>query len=311
MKHLHIITGQTATGKTAKALEYALQINGEVVNFDSRQIYKHLDIVTGKDFQKKNFAVVKQNGIQDIGYYTLGVHDIPVKLWLYDIVDPKQPFSSHDFQNLCMVVLADIWNRGKVPVLVGGTYMYLYFLLYGSSEMQPPNWELRKQMETFTVQELQELVQQKNSEAFQEMNESDRKNPHRLIRFLERTSFENTMKFETILYKKMQLSKEELTISIEGFRHKNRDDIKPLIKKRVLSRIEAGAVTETEHLLQNGYLPEDPGMKSIGYNQITQFINKKITFEEMAEEWVTKEYQYAKRQITFMKRDPNIQWQEV
>ncbi len=311
MKKLHIITGQTATGKTAAALELASKVNGELVNFDSRQMYKNLDLVTGKDFVEKNFALVEKNEIGDIGYYTLNKHGTAIKLWLYDSVNPKQNVSSHDFQNLCIQVISDIWKRDRIPILVGGTYLYLYFLLYGSLEYQPPDWEFRKQMEGTSITDLQEMVQKKNTTALSEMNESDRNNPHRLIRFLERTSIESKMKFDLVLYQKVNLNSKELSITMEGFRHKNRENIKTILKSRVMKRIEEGAIQETEKLLSAGYTETDPGMKSIGYSQIIKYLKNQLSFDGMVEEWINKEYQYSKRQITFMIRDPNIVWREV
>src|SRR3989338_8760356 len=98
--NLFLITGQTATGKTSYALKLAQEHNGELINCDSRQIYKHLDIITGKDLTNKTFHSVHKIDTFDIGYY-----ELPTKIWLYDVVDPKDPFSSFDYQRCALYVI--------------------------------------------------------------------------------------------------------------------------------------------------------------------------------------------------------------
>ena len=122
-----IITGPSATGKTRLALSLARKEKGELVNFDSRQVYKYLDIITGKDRPKNN----------------------AFKIWLYDVVDPKEYFSSFDYVRQAMKVMQDILHRKKTPILVGGTYLYLYHLLYKvETENIPPDMILRKKLNT-------------------------------------------------------------------------------------------------------------------------------------------------------------------
>src|SRR3989338_10142578 len=128
-----IITGPSATGKTALALSLAQKYDGELVNFDSRQIYKKLDIITGKDIDN---------------------------VWLYDIVDPKEYFSSFDYARRAITIIKDITDRKKVPILVGGTYLYLYHLLYQvETESIPPNSKLRKKLNAQTISKLQQKLQ--------------------------------------------------------------------------------------------------------------------------------------------------------
>src|SRR3990167_6056165 len=125
MNKLVVITGQTATGKTKLALECAEKYNGELVNCDSRQIYKYLDIITGKDKQ----LLAK------------------VKVWLYDVVKPDEYFSSFDFVKLALPIIKKILSEGKTPIIVGGTYMYIKHLLYKvETDNIPPDWRLRKEL---------------------------------------------------------------------------------------------------------------------------------------------------------------------
>lgn len=310
MNTIFIITGQTATGKTKYALDLAEKVNGELINFDSRQIYQFLDIVTGKDVDG-TFTSVRKKGNKDVGYYSVQSETGPVKLWLYDIIDPKISFSSFDFEELALESIQDILSRGKTPILVGGTYLYMYYLLYGERTNTEPDWDLRKMHETTSVVELQNLVQKKDPQLLERMNDSDRNNPHRLIRILEGKQPVEVMNHSLVLDKKLGLTAENLEIFVTGFEHLSTDKIREQIKKRVIKRLENGAVKETEELIKRGYTIDDPGLKGIGYKQLIAYVNKQISYEKLIEDWVTKEYQYSKRQYTFMRRDPNIKWHIV
>lgn len=283
-----VITGQTATGKTKLALELAQKHDGELVNFDSRQIYKHLDIVTGKDVDK--------------------LQGTPV--WLYDIVDPKNPFSAHDYEKQALPVLKEIISRGKTPILVGGTYFYLKYLLYmkEGAESQT-DWDLRTELNKKTVNELQHMLIELNKDTFEHMNDSDKLNPHRLSRKIELikqgVELDN---FSTDIILGNKLGIDNLKVEITGLYYEDREKLRAIIQSRVEERIEDGAVEEVKSLLKKGYSPKDPGLNTIGYKQILDFLRGAITQDQMISDWAHKEVQYAKRQYTFMKKDPNVKW---
>lgn len=267
------VTGQTATGKTRLALQLAKERDGELVNFDSRQIYRHLDIITGKDLKN---------------------------VWLYDIVNPKKYFSSFDYIQLARPLINKILSRKKTPILVGGTYFYLKHLLYGIPTQEvPPNWKLRKTLEKKSVPELQKMA----STYKVEMNQSDWNNPRRLIRKIE------------ILSRPPKIAKNlklpDLRYEIIGLKFKTKEKLISAIKKRVEDRLKKGAIDEVKSLLKKGYNENDPGLKTIGYQQIIAYLKGNITQEQAIEQWITKEVQYAKRQYTFMKKDKNIEWKEI
>jgi tRNA dimethylallyltransferase len=125
-----IITGQTATGKTQLALQYAQKYNGELINCDSRQIYQDLDLVTGKDLEEKKFYRLEKINQFQIGYYLLSYAKTPIPVWLYDVVAINHYFSSFDYRQLALKVITNIIARKKTPILIGGSYLYLYHLLY-------------------------------------------------------------------------------------------------------------------------------------------------------------------------------------
>lgn len=282
-----IITGQTATGKTNLALELAKKHNGELINFDSRQIYKYLDIITGKDIPSK-------------------------KIWLYDVVNPDQYFSSFDFVKLVTPIIVDIKKRGKTPILVGGTYLYIKHLLYGIDDNNsPPDFELRKELNSKSVKELQDILKNLDVQSINQMNNSDVNNPRRLIRKIEIASKKTSMQKPPRLSLSKTEQKPRRLIKFIGLKYKDKSKLRKVIEKRVEKRLKDGAIEEVKKLLKMGYKLSDPGMKTIGYQQVIKYLNKEFTKEKAIEDWVNKEVQYAKRQLTFMKQDKNISWKEI
>ncbi len=312
---IYIVTGQTATGKTSYALDLAHQYDGELINFDSRQIYRKLNIITGKDLTDHSFHSVQTNGKFHIGYYRVVKDKTGAKIWLYDVIDPKEYFSSFDFQQCALTVLKDIISRKKTPILVGGTYFYLKHLLYGvMTEKIEPDWKLRAELETKTIDDLQNILKMKSPNMFNTLNESDENNPQRLIRKIEiansgKEVIQNeksySIKFQDSLNKPQD---KNIEIEIIGLQYKTKETLHSVIEKRVEERIQQGAIQEVEQLLKNGYTEHDPGLRTIGYQQIIKYLHKEISKDDAISEWITKEKQYAKRQFTFMKKDPNIYW---
>lgn len=313
--NIYILYGQTATGKTAKALELAQKENGEIVNFDSRQIYTKLDIVTGKDKPLNSKFKISNLKLNDycIGYYdfqTLGLSDFKSRIWLYDIVDPKIPFSSADYVSCAELVLIDILKRGKTPILVGGTGYYLYHLLYGVPKIEvPQDWELRNQLSQKTVEELQTMLKERDKALFESLNESDRANPRRLIRRIEILHLGGALptKPTTITLPRRisdLVGRSIGTIKLEliPFFHVDSKDKELIIRNRVVNRIEEGAIEELQKLIKDGYSLKDPGLNAIGYKQIADYLEDRVTKEQMIEQWITKEMQYSKRQKTFFSK---------
>lgn len=317
MAHLYVITGQTATGKTQYALDLATQINGELINADSRQIYQKLNIITGKDLPTKaKFIQFTQKSAFTIGYYQHG----PARIWLYDMVDPTIYFSSFDFQECVKLVIEDIINRNKVPILVGGTYLYLKHVLYDVlTEHIPPDQELRDGLVTQTIPQLQTLLSSLHPQLYQTLNHSDQFNPQRLIRKIEIANYlvQHQRNYEDFLQpsssyaysaKLAQLLKvplSQLTVEFKGFQL-DKLTLAKSIHDRIEERLKKGALEEVKNLLKQGYSLSDPGLQTIGYQELGQYVSGEISYQEALQQWITKEIQYAKRQLTFMKKDKNI-----
>jgi len=301
MDKVIVITGQTATGKTNLALVLAQKFNGELINCDSRQVYKKLDIITGKDLPKKA-KFIKQTKLHN---FNIGYYPFTTKIWLYDIVDPKQHFSSFDYTQCAKYVINNIFKRGKTPIIIGGTGLYLKHLLYGFDNNIPPNWKLRKHLENKTIEELQRILQQFNNSAIKYLNNSDINNPRRLIRRIEILSSPEISNHPNLP------NIPNLPIDYIGLKFKKKEDLIKKIKERVQKRLDQGAIKEVESLLNRKYSENDPGLKTIGYPQIIKYLKKKLSKDEMVNQWIIKETQYAKRQYTYLKKYFNINWKEL
>jgi len=298
-KKLWVITGPTATGKTKLAIDLAKQIDGEIVSADSRQLYRFLDIISGKDLTDHNFSLVKTlpESFQ-IGYYR--IKNIPV--WLYDVVDPKKYFSAYDWVLCAKKVIAILEKNHKQPIIAGGAYFYIRSLLYGlSASGVGPNWKLRQEAKTMTLEQLQSKLKQINPNIFNSLNHSDRNNSRRLTRWLEKAS---TAEKQTPL---LGIA-EQYDLQIIGLRYKDSETLKNKIAERVEQRLKQGALEEIELLLKMGYSREDPGLQSIGYQQLLAYFNDQLSLDQAKAAWLIKEKQYAKRQLTFMKKNPDINW---
>ncbi|NCO89025.1 hypothetical protein AUK04_03305 [Candidatus Roizmanbacteria bacterium CG2_30_33_16] len=371
MRNIIVVTGQTATGKTKLALQLAKKHNGEIINCDSRQIYKDLNIITGKDIDvKSKFTLNQKIGEFNIGYFPISFKPISnnplsnnplipsyTRIWLYDIVDSKIPFSSYNWTTCANIAIKDIFKRGKTPIIIGGTYLYLKHLLYGfETEKIPPDWKLRKLLNKYPVIKLQNELIKVDPDIFKKLNQSDVANPQRLIRKIEiafyykkkskvdatftllssranemsvaiPTNYSNPSNLYGIaspakrvrndmfmLHTKLDEStilSSDLSFNFIGLKFKEKNDLIKAITKRVHERIKQGAVDEVKFLLNKGYLPTDPGLKTIGYSQLIDHIFKKVTLKEAINAWIIRETQYAKRQYTFMKKDPNIHWRMI
>jgi tRNA dimethylallyltransferase len=183
-KKLLVICGPTAVGKTSLALSLAKKFNGELVSADSRQVYKKLDIGTGKDLPiniKYQISNIKWNG-HAVYFYEIG----ETRLWGYDLIYPTEEFSVGQYIEIVRRIIEDIWERNKLPILVGGTGFYIKGVVDGIATASiPKNLELRKSLKEESVKSLFEILTRTNSVKAKLLNVSDRNNPRRLIRAIE------------------------------------------------------------------------------------------------------------------------------
>lgn len=250
---LLIIIGPTATGKTKLGVELAKKYNGEIISADSRQVYKGMDIGTGKD--KEEYG------------------SVPV--WGIDLVDPDYNFNVSDFVKFASEKISDIQSREKLPIIVGGTVLYIKSLLHPPETLHVPrNDNLRRELESLSVNKLQERLGENS------LNTSDLQNPRRLVRAIE-------IKENMSLERPNNPNYDYQIISLTA----HLDYIYSQIDNRVEKRLTRGAKEEVERLLNQGYSKNLPSFTATGYKEV-----------ESPELWKLHERQYAKRQITFIKK---------
>ena len=273
MDKILAISGPTATGKTQLAFKLAEKFSGELISADSRQVYKGMDIGTGKEWG-----------------------DAPI--WGYDLVEPNEEWSASHFVKYAQKIIVDAQQRGKLPIAVGGTGLYISNLLNPPETLNiPPDKKLRVELERLSVSELQEKLKQNNSQRFELMNESDRQNPRRLVRAIEITTLAS--KGPTFFKKRSDLIRCSHSLHIALMAPIKEIDRR--IETRVRQRIEQGAEQEVRKLIEKyGW---DSALKfTIGYKEWRprNDLDDQGSLEEIIKLWTIHEKQYARRQLTWM-----------
>lgn len=312
MNKLITIVGPTATGKTALGIKLAKKFGGEIVSADSRQVYKGMDIGTGKDLPINSKPQNTKYKILDtkykskehwFGYYLFD----KVPVWLLDIVKPDYRFSVADYVRCADLVIKDIWQRKKMPILVGGTGFYIKALIDGIETIGvKPDKKLREKLRNLEIEKLREILKRTCPERMRRMNESDRRNPRRLIRAIEITQ---SRSFKTINHKPLIIN--HLFIGLTA----PNKILYERIDKRVEKRVKQGIVHEIESLLKKGYSWENSVLgETIGYKEWKQYfetLNTKyqiLDTKDIIQKWKYNEHAYARRQMTWFKKNKRIIW---
>lgn len=283
IKNLIVISGPTSTGKTKLALELAHKFNGELISADSRQVYKSMDIGTGKDIEKGTWDEKNKIWI---------VEGIPI--YMLDQITPDKTYHVAQYINGAGESIKKIISRGKLPIIVGGTGFYIKSLLNPPATLGiPQNFRLRHDLNTKTREELQQILQKLDLRKFKSMNYSDQNNPRRLIRAIEvakyslKTPSRRQKKFDRVV----QIS---LTAPLPY--------IYKLGEKRIDEMIKNGLVDEIKNLLKK-YSWESPGLKTLGYIEFKDFFDGKKTLAECIQKFKFNQHAMIRRQTTWFKKD--------
>lgn len=297
MQKLLVITGPTGTGKTDRALILAKKYNGELVNADSRQVYIGMDIGTGKEVKSQRSK--GKNVIQKSkGKWV--VDDIPI--YLYDIIKPDKKFSLADYQQLALKKIKEIHSRGKLPILVGGTGLYVQAVTEGLKIPKvPPNQELRKSLESKEIDLLLSELEKIDGVTYEKI---DKNNKRRVVRALE--VYHQTGQPFSQLRKKYQVNFDILKIGLTT----ERNYLYEKVDRRIESWFHNGFVKEVKGLI-NKYSPELPSMSSIGYRQTVMFIQGKLNLNSAKLRMKFSTHGYIRRQLTWFKRDKSIYWFDI
>ena len=278
MKKALFIIGPTSVGKTDLAFKLSSVIPSVLISADSVQVYRGADIISGKDRSVKTF--------------------------LLDILSPNRSFSVRDFVERVKPLVEKAYDEQKIPIFVGGTGFYSDALFSKIDTLTiPPDKTLREKLKKLPAEKLQEKLKNLSRERFNRMNSSDANNKRRLVRAIEVAKAQGP----TLVSKPLFKNSEALIIGIKT----SMDVLKKRIVSRVDERIRMGAVSEAEELFRN-YKKLSPQLKrAVGYKQLFNFLEKKITLEEAIRKWIIAERQLAKKQMTWFKRNKNIVWFDI
>lgn len=286
-----VILGPTASGKTGLGLGLAKEFNGEVISADSRQVYTGMAIGTAQPRGVWETVHGKRQYLVD-----------GIPHYLVDVLSPDVEMSAAEFKDKAIELMHDICSRGKVPFVVGGTGLYIWSLIDNLTIPEvPPNAQLRSSLERCTVEELTQKLAELDPEA---PTQVDCNNPRRLIRAIEivtetkRPLAEQRTQGPALV--------EALQIGIRW----PTADLQARIDARVDEELREGLEAETKELIRAGYRESLPSMSGIGYPEMIRFIRGEMTLTEAVEKIKVATHQYAKRQMTWFKRDERIQWMD-
>lgn len=281
MENLVIITGPTGIGKTELSLELAKKYKGEIISSDSMQIYKKLNIGTAKI---------------DLDKTSIPHHMI-------DIIEPSDNFTVADFKSSARIIITDINNRGGLPFLVGGTGLYINSLVYNLDFTETePDYEYRDELREILEEEGSEFLYEKLQDQDRNMAEKIHKNNgQRIIRALEILKNGN---------KKGDNFREEnndYNLIYIGL-NMDRAKLYQKINQRVDKMIDLGLIDEVKNLLDEGLDKNSQSLKAIGYKEVISYLDGEIDFDEMVDLIKKNSRHYAKRQLTWFRRDNRIKW---
>lgn len=305
MHKLLVICGPTATGKTTLAIKLAKKLNGELVSADSRQVYKGLDIGTGKDLPViSNY----QFPITNLKKRGIGCYEVNgVRIWGYDLADAKDDFSVAHYLDFANLVIDNILKRKKLPIVVGGTGLYIKAIVDEIPTINtPPDKKLRRSLSGKNADELFEILATVAPLKAASLNQSDKKNPRRLVRAIEIASSQYKFKSKN---KNFVITKNYNTLFVGLSAPK--DILNEKIKKRIEERIKLGFENEVLELLKGGIGFNYQSMQSLGYRQYSNFYYGKIPRDKFINNWFLGEVNYAKRQMTWFKKEKRITWFDV
>ena len=276
------IAGPTASGKSAAALVVAEQLGGEIISVDSMQVYRGLDIGTAKPTPQERARIPHH---------------------LVDVVEPSEAFDVSRYIGLSKAVEREIGARGAIPVFCGGTGLYFNALVSGIGNAPAPNAELRAELERTPLPELLNELANVDPEAFARV---DRSNPRRVIRAVEviRTSGQPCSE------QRAEWDEKEGRGFWFGL-NRDRADLHRRINERVEAMFAAGLVDETRQLLERGLAENRTAMQAIGYRQVVEHLRGERDLRTTIDLAKQKTRQYARRQMTWFRRQLRLDWIEV
>lgn len=282
MKRLPLVAvvGPTASGKSGLALELARRLNGEIVSADSAQVYRGLSLGTAKPTEAERAEIPHH---------------------LLDLCDPDEFFSVADFQTLARHALEDVAGRGRLPLLVGGTGLYVRALVRGYTlpAEATPDPELREQLNRTPLPELLAELERVDPVGYARV---DRHNPRRVVRAVE--VFRQTGVPFSANYQTRDTGLDALWLALRWPQQR----LDERIAERTRAMLDAGFLEEVRSLAENGYGPSLRRLKLIGYPELLDVVEGRLSLEEAVELLERSTRRYARRQLKWFRREKDIHW---
>ena len=282
MKNIICIAGPTASGKTALSIALAKELDAEIISCDSMQIYRRMDIGTAKP------SVDEQAGI---------VHH------MLDVAEPDEDFSVSRYCKMADPILQDIISRGKTAIIVGGTGLYMDSLIRGNDFAPFPSTGVRERLEQQPIEEVYAQLTAIDPETAARLHLSDKK---RIIRAME--IYLETGETMTAHNLRTQAIPPKYTPLWFALEDEDRSDLYARIDSRVTTMLEMGLIDEIQTLLAEGIPPRCTAMQAIGYKEFVDALAGRCSIEEAADQVRQSSRRYAKRQLTWFRRNRAIHW---
>jgi tRNA dimethylallyltransferase len=277
LSKLIVILGPTASGKSKLAIKLSKKFNGEIINADSRQVYKGMDIGTAKPTKKE---------MKGIPHYLL------------DVASPKRKFTIAQYRKLALKAIEKIQRKGKIPFLVGGTWFYIRAIVDGLVIPEvPPDWKLRKKLEKKSPRELYKILKKLDPERAKTIEKENKRRLIRAIEICKKIGKVPPLKFEPLPYPVLILG-----IKIDKKKLMER------IKKRFFEWLKKGLIAEVKKLRKMGLSFKRIEEFGMHYREVAKYLQGKISKEEMIENSIREIQNYAKKQMNWFKRDKRVNW---
>ena len=286
IRPLIILTGPTAVGKTALSIGLAKAVNGEIISADSMQVYRKMNIGTAK---------IEPSEMQGVRHY------------LIDILNPGEEFNVVLFKKYALEAMKEIYSRGKIPIIVGGTGFYIQALLYDIDFEENDNdmsyrEELQKLAETYGNTYIHDMLANVDPESAEKIHENNVKRVIRALEFYRKTGMKISEHNETESQKESPYNFEYFVLNDD------RSKLYDRIDRRIDIMLENGLENEVRQLVNEGYGRDLVSMQGLGYKEIIDYIQDRCSYDEAVYTLKRDTRHFAKRQITWFKREKYVTW---
>ncbi|MDY3946798.1 MAG: tRNA (adenosine(37)-N6)-dimethylallyltransferase MiaA [Ezakiella sp.] len=289
MNKLIIISGPTGVGKSQLSIELAKMLDGEIISCDSMQIYRHMDIGTAK---------IKSDEMDGITHHMI------------DIVDPSESFSVKEYKIMAEEIIQEIYNRNKIPIMVGGTGLYINSIIYGldldsNNSNEDIKKELYNKLDKYGIQYIRSEIKRVDPLSYDRIHENDIKRNIRALEYYLCTG-------KAFSLRENQFRKDNSKYIWKLYALiRDRKHLYDIINRRVDIMLKNGLLDELKGILALGVDPNAQSMQAIGYSELIKYLNNEWDYEFAVEKIKQHSRNYAKRQLTWFRNDPNAKFIDV